>query len=78
MKKIFLPLFMIAISFTFANAESKPTKTSAEWMKEIEDLQKQEKEAEQKIKESKKRIESLDKAQKTVDEIKDKLAIDKK
>ena len=78
MKKIFISIFIIAISFSFVNAESKPIKTDAELMKEMEDLVKQEKEAEQRIKKSKKEIEALDKAQKTVDEIKNKLGVDKK
>ena len=78
MKKIFLPLFMIAISFNFANAESKPTTTDAEWIKEFQDLEKREKQADERIKKSKSEIESLDKAQKTVDEIKNKLGVDKK
>ena len=78
MKKIFISIFIIAISFSFVNAESKPIKTDAELMKEMEDLVKQEKEAEQRIKKSKKEIEALDKAQKTADEIKNKLGVDKK
>ena len=92
MKKIFISIFIIALSFNFANAESKATKTDAEWIKEFQDLEKREKEANKKIEKAKlktaqikkeriKEQEELEKAQKlgkTLDEINNKLGVDKK
>lgn len=79
MKKIFISIFLISFIFNFANAEEvKKNKTDAEWIKEFQDLEKQENETKQEIKDTKARIEKLDKAQKTVDEIKNKLGVDKK
>jgi hypothetical protein len=74
MKKIFLPLFMIVISFSFVNAEdlnnSKPM-TNEEFLKKMQQQEEKQKDIEKKLKQTRE-------MQKTVDEIKDKLAIDKK
>lgn len=78
MKKIFISIFIIALSFNFANAESKATKTDAEWIKEFQDLEKREKETDKKIEKSKEKTKALDKLEKTVDELSNKLGVDKK
>ncbi len=92
MKKIFISIFIITLSFTFVNAEWKATKTDDEWIKEFQDLEKREKEANKKIENAKlktaqikkeriKEQEELEKAQKlgkTLDEINNKLGVDKK
>lgn len=76
MKRIFLPLFMIAISFNFANAEE--TKQN----KQVKETKKKELSEEDKLiaqfMKTNNEIKEIEKTQKTVDEIKTKLAIDKK
>lgn len=99
MKKIFLGLLIIGLSFSFVNAESKNSKSDDEFMKEFMQLDKKvkdeknkqaklEKEKEntkiktaQLEKERIKEQEELGKAKKlgkTLDEIKNKLGVDKK
>ena len=85
MKKIFISIFIIALSFNFANAESKATKTDAEWIKEFQDLEKRENEANKKIENAKlemsksqKELEKAQKLGKTLDEINNLVGVDKK
>lgn len=74
MKKIFLPLFMIALFFNFVNAEevkkNKPM-TNEEFLKKMQEQEEKQKDIEKKLKQTRE-------MQKTVDEIKGKLGIDKK
>ena len=85
MKKIFISIFIITLSFTFVNAESKATKTDDEWIKEFQDLEKREKEANKKIENAKlemsksqKELEKAQKLGKTLDEINNLVGVDKK
>ena len=74
MKKIFISIFLISFVFNFANAEnlnnSKPM-TNEEFLKKMQQQEEKQKDIEKKLKQTRE-------MQKTVDEIKDKLAIDKK
>lgn len=78
MKKVFLPLFIIAISFTFVNAESKNNKSDSELIKEILDSEKKIKKEQKEIDKIESKIKQTRETQKTVNEIKNKLGIDKK
>lgn len=85
MRKIFISICIVTLSFNFANAESKPTKTDAEWIKEFQDLEKRENEANKKIENAKlemsksqKELEKAQKLGKTLDEINNLVGVDKK
>ena len=86
MKKIFISIFLISFVFNFANAEEvKKNKTDAEWIKEFQDLEKREKEANKKIENAKlemsksqKELEKAQKLGKTLDEINNLVGVDKK
>ena len=85
MKKIFLSIFIIAISFSFVNAESKATKTDDELIKEIQALTEQKKELNQRIgnakletSKSQKELEKAQKLGKSLDELEKVIGVDKK
>ena len=77
MKKIFISIFIIFISFTFANAEEVKKDKKYENMSE-EQLMAEFMKLDKDGKKLDVEIKQIDKAQKSVDEIKDKLSIDKK
>ena len=77
MKKIFLPLFLIFISFSFVHAEEvKKDKQRKETKKK--ELSKKDEEIVARIMKNEKELKELDKLEKTVDELNNKLGIDKK
>ena len=74
MKKIFISIFLISFVFNFANAEeikkNKPM-TNEEFLKKMQEQEEKQKDIEKELKHTRE-------MQKTVDEIKGKLGIDKK
>lgn len=92
MKKIFISIFIIAISFSFVNAESKNSKSDDEFMKEFMQLDKKvkeeenkqarleerQKEAKLKTIKSQRELESTQKLGKSLDELGKVIEVDKK
>lgn len=78
MKKIFLSIFLISFIFNFSNAEEikqiKKKELSAEDKKLVDEIMKSQKD----IEESEKELKELKKLHKTVDELGNKLGVDKK
>lgn len=76
MKKIFISIFLISFIFNFVNAEE------VKQTKEVKQINKKELSEEDKLiaqfMKTNNEIKQIEKTQKTVDEIKTKLAIDKK
>lgn len=82
MKKIFLSLFIIFISFTFTNAEEvKKTKelssSEDDSSKKLLELQERMKKAQERVKKGQERDEKLNKLEKTVNELNSTLGIKK-
>ena len=74
MKKIFISIFLISFIFNFVNAEdlnNSKAMTNEEFLKKMQQQEEKQKDIEKKLKQTRE-------MQKTVDEIKGKLAIDKK
>lgn len=74
-------LLILALLSVFLNArqfDNNKTMTDEEFMKQWQQLEQREKEAKTKTAEMKKNTQALDKLEKTVDELGNKLGIDKK
>ena len=79
MKKTFITILLISFVFNFANAEEvKKNKTDAEWIKEFQDLEKRENEANKRVEVARNKTEEAKKMGKTLDELNKQLEKDKK
>lgn len=76
MKKVFISLFLVSFIFNFANAQESSKSIKNE--KELEDDSKKRLiELQERVKKAQERTEALNKLEKTVDELNEKLGIKK-
>lgn len=79
MRKTIISILLISFVFNFANAEEvKKNKTDAEWIKEFQDLEKRENEANKRVEVARNKTEEAKKMGKTLDELNKQLEKDKK
>ncbi len=73
-----LILALLSICLNAGQSDNNKTMTDEEFMKQWQQLEQREKEAKKKTAEMKKNTQALDKLEKTVDELGNKLGVDKK
>lgn len=73
-----LILALLSICLNAGQSDNNKTMTDEEFMKQWQQLEQREKEAKTKTAEMKKNTQALDKLEKTVDELGNKLGVDKK